>query len=206
MTCTIILEIENEIAPDVLVAAVLAVRRAHHRRLPARPRRTRVLRARGAHTFASRRAHMARWRLLSPRLASPRISRAAIRVLSARRAGLGGHGGRGGQVAARPARPHPERVRRRCASHVTWLAARPSVHCTRIYVSQLAQASRVRLEITTRNDNAIFFRLIDTLASSVSSTHGCYFVPAFSGLFCPYWRSDARGYAHTVCAHSHSHS
>lgn len=31
------------------------------------------------------------------------------------------------------------------------------------------------------------------LASSVSDTAGVYFVPAFSGLFAPYWRHDARG-------------
>ena len=31
------------------------------------------------------------------------------------------------------------------------------------------------------------------LASSVPDTAGVYFVPAFSGLFAPYWRSDARG-------------
>jgi glycerol kinase len=31
------------------------------------------------------------------------------------------------------------------------------------------------------------------LASSVADTAGVYFVPAFSGLFAPYWRSDARG-------------
>ncbi|RUS78178.1 hypothetical protein EGW08_014066 [Elysia chlorotica] len=34
---------------------------------------------------------------------------------------------------------------------------------------------------------------IEKLASAVESTSGCYFVPAFSGLFCPYWQSDARG-------------
>ena len=34
----------------------------------------------------------------------------------------------------------------------------------------------------------------EPLAESVESTHGCYFVPAFSGLFCPYWQPDARGY------------
>ena len=34
---------------------------------------------------------------------------------------------------------------------------------------------------------------MDSLASSVSDTAGVYFVPAFSGLFAPYWRSDARG-------------
>lgn len=33
----------------------------------------------------------------------------------------------------------------------------------------------------------------ETLASTVPDTGGVYFVPAFSGLFAPYWRSDARG-------------
>ena len=30
-------------------------------------------------------------------------------------------------------------------------------------------------------------------AAKVSDTHGVYFVPAFSGLYAPRWRSDARG-------------
>jgi glycerol kinase len=34
---------------------------------------------------------------------------------------------------------------------------------------------------------------IESLALTVEDTGGCYFVPAFSGLFAPYWRSDARG-------------
>ena len=34
---------------------------------------------------------------------------------------------------------------------------------------------------------------IETLAQTVSDNGGVYFVPAFSGLFAPYWRSDARG-------------
>jgi glycerol kinase len=34
---------------------------------------------------------------------------------------------------------------------------------------------------------------IEALAKSVDDTGGIYFVPAFSGLFAPYWRSDARG-------------
>ncbi len=34
---------------------------------------------------------------------------------------------------------------------------------------------------------------IETLASGVQDAGGAYFVPAFSGLFAPYWRSDARG-------------
>jgi glycerol kinase len=34
---------------------------------------------------------------------------------------------------------------------------------------------------------------IEVLAESVKDNGGIYFVPAFSGLFAPYWRSDARG-------------
>jgi len=34
---------------------------------------------------------------------------------------------------------------------------------------------------------------VETLARSVEDNGGVYFVPAFSGLFAPYWRSDARG-------------
>jgi len=34
---------------------------------------------------------------------------------------------------------------------------------------------------------------IDTLAESVEDSGGIYFVPAFSGLFAPYWKNDARG-------------
>jgi glycerol kinase len=34
---------------------------------------------------------------------------------------------------------------------------------------------------------------IETLARTVEDSGGCYFVPAFSGLFAPHWRSDARG-------------
>ena len=34
---------------------------------------------------------------------------------------------------------------------------------------------------------------IETLARGVEDNGGCYFVPAFSGLFAPHWRSDARG-------------
>nr|WP_042181713.1 glycerol kinase GlpK [Kibdelosporangium sp. MJ126-NF4]CTQ99286.1 Glycerol kinase (EC 2.7.1.30) [Kibdelosporangium sp. MJ126-NF4] len=33
----------------------------------------------------------------------------------------------------------------------------------------------------------------ETLAAQVADNGGIYFVPAFSGLFAPYWRSDARG-------------
>ncbi|MEU6476884.1 glycerol kinase GlpK [Streptomyces sp. NPDC047017] len=34
---------------------------------------------------------------------------------------------------------------------------------------------------------------IETLARTVEDNGGCYIVPAFSGLFAPHWRSDARG-------------
>jgi glycerol kinase len=34
---------------------------------------------------------------------------------------------------------------------------------------------------------------VETLARSVDDNGGAYFVPAFSGLFAPYWKSDARG-------------
>ena len=34
---------------------------------------------------------------------------------------------------------------------------------------------------------------IEDLAKTVKDNGGAYFVPAFSGLFAPYWRSDARG-------------
>jgi glycerol kinase len=33
----------------------------------------------------------------------------------------------------------------------------------------------------------------EALAQSVNDSGGCYLVPAFSGLFAPYWRNDARG-------------
>lgn len=34
---------------------------------------------------------------------------------------------------------------------------------------------------------------VETMASNVEDSGGVYIVPAFSGLFCPYWASDARG-------------
>jgi glycerol kinase len=34
---------------------------------------------------------------------------------------------------------------------------------------------------------------VNELAATVADNGGCYIVPAFSGLFAPYWRSDARG-------------
>ncbi|XP_025743156.1 glycerol kinase 2 [Callorhinus ursinus] len=34
---------------------------------------------------------------------------------------------------------------------------------------------------------------IETLAKDVGTSYGCYFVPAFSGLYAPYWEPSARG-------------
>jgi glycerol kinase len=34
---------------------------------------------------------------------------------------------------------------------------------------------------------------IEPLANTVDDNGGCYFVPAFSGLYAPYWKTDARG-------------
>jgi glycerol kinase len=45
-------------------------------------------------------------------------------------------------------------------------------------------------------DNLGFFEFshhVEDYARSVPDSGGIYFVPAFSGLFAPYWRSDARG-------------
>jgi glycerol kinase len=45
-------------------------------------------------------------------------------------------------------------------------------------------------------DNLAFFENasdIEELASQVEDSGGIYFVPAFSGLFAPYWQSNARG-------------
>ncbi len=43
---------------------------------------------------------------------------------------------------------------------------------------------------------------IEALAKSVPDNGGVYFVPAFSGLFAPYWRSDARGTVVGLTGHS----
>lgn len=43
---------------------------------------------------------------------------------------------------------------------------------------------------------------IETLASTVEDNGGVYFVPAFSGLFAPHWRSDARGVITGLTGHT----
>ncbi|MEE1751424.1 glycerol kinase GlpK [Streptomyces sp. SP18CS02] len=51
----------------------------------------------------------------------------------------------------------------------------------------LVQWFRDRLELISSAPG------IETLARTVEDNGGCYIVPAFSGLFAPHWRSDARG-------------
>lgn len=51
----------------------------------------------------------------------------------------------------------------------------------------LVQWLRDNLEMISKSAD------IETLAAEVEDSGGIYFVPAFSGLFAPYWRSDARG-------------
>jgi glycerol kinase len=51
----------------------------------------------------------------------------------------------------------------------------------------LVQWLRDNLGIIERSED------VETLAASVGDNGGAYFVPAFSGLFAPYWRPDARG-------------
>jgi glycerol kinase len=51
----------------------------------------------------------------------------------------------------------------------------------------LVQWLRDNLEFINHADE------IEPLANSVADNGGAYIVPAFSGLFAPYWRSDARG-------------
>jgi glycerol kinase len=51
----------------------------------------------------------------------------------------------------------------------------------------LVQWLRDHLHIITKSSE------IEALAKTVEDNGGIYFVPAFSGLFAPYWRTDARG-------------
>jgi glycerol kinase len=44
---------------------------------------------------------------------------------------------------------------------------------------------------------------VEALARTVSDAGGIYIVPAFSGLFAPYWRSDARGVIVGIAGYAH---
>ncbi|WP_127356937.1 glycerol kinase GlpK [Actinacidiphila soli] len=70
------------------------------------------------------------------------------------------------------------------------LGGEPPVYCLEGSIAitgALVQWFRDQLGIIRSADE------IETLAASVKDNGGAYIVPAFSGLFAPYWRSDARG-------------
>lgn len=66
----------------------------------------------------------------------------------------------------------------------------PTVYCLEGSIAvtgSLVQWLRDNLKIISSSNE------IETLAGSVEDNGDVYFIPAFSGLFAPYWRSDARG-------------
>jgi glycerol kinase len=66
----------------------------------------------------------------------------------------------------------------------------PAVYCLEGSIAitgALVQWMRDNLGIIQRSAD------IESLAAGVEDAAGIYFVPAFSGLFAPYWRGDARG-------------
>lgn len=70
------------------------------------------------------------------------------------------------------------------------IAQAPAVYCLEgsIAISgALVQWLRDNLQIIEKSSD------VEPLARTVEDNGGVYFVPAFSGLFAPYWRSDARG-------------
>lgn len=70
------------------------------------------------------------------------------------------------------------------------IGAAPAVYCLEGSIAitgALVQWLRDNLQLISSPTE------VETLARSVEDNGGMYIVPAFSGLFAPYWRSDARG-------------
>jgi glycerol kinase len=66
----------------------------------------------------------------------------------------------------------------------------PAVYCLEGSIAitgALVQWLRDNLKFIEKSED------VEALAETVADNGGIYFVPAFSGLFAPYWRSDARG-------------
>ena len=63
----------------------------------------------------------------------------------------------------------------------------PRFFCSIAMAGALVQWLRDNLRIIDRSEE------VEVLAGSVEDNGGVYIVPAFSGLFAPHWRSDARG-------------
>ena len=74
---------------------------------------------------------------------------------------------------------------------VGWkLGDEPAVYCLEGSIAitgALVQWLRDNLGLIEKSED------VETLAATVEDNGGIYFVPAFSGLFAPYWRGDARG-------------
>jgi glycerol kinase len=74
---------------------------------------------------------------------------------------------------------------------VGWkLGDAPAVYCLEGAIAvtgSLVQWLRDNLGLISTSEE------VETLANTVEDNGGIYFVPAFSGLFAPYWRGDARG-------------
>jgi glycerol kinase len=74
---------------------------------------------------------------------------------------------------------------------VGWkLGDSPAVYCLEGSIAitgALVQWLRDNLGLIEKSED------VETLAATVEDNGGIYFVPAFSGLFAPYWRGDARG-------------
>lgn len=71
----------------------------------------------------------------------------------------------------------------RCGNEPARYALEGSIAVT----GSLVQWLRDNLGIIERSED------VETLAATVADNGGAHFVPAFSGLFAPYWRPDARG-------------
>ncbi|MDE0547377.1 glycerol kinase GlpK [Microbacterium sp. C7(2022)] len=71
----------------------------------------------------------------------------------------------------------------RCGDEPAHYALEGSIAVT----GSLVQWLRDNLGIIDRSEQ------VESLAATVADNGGAYFVPAFSGLFAPYWRPDARG-------------
>jgi glycerol kinase len=70
------------------------------------------------------------------------------------------------------------------------IGSQPAVYCLEGSIAitgALVQWLRDNLHMIQKSSD------IEELACTVKDNGGIYFVPAFSGLFAPYWRSDARG-------------
>lgn len=70
------------------------------------------------------------------------------------------------------------------------IGSEPAVYCLEGSIAitgALVQWLRDNLGLISKSSE------VEDLAKTVEDNGGIYFVPAFSGLFAPYWRSDARG-------------